>query len=91
MRDGRRASLRVIIVHHQARVNNSRDPPEQRQNEAQKETGDTSSQEHGQRRKNDTEEISQRLHRVFLPAGFFGADETDVRAAFSVARHGAMA
>jgi hypothetical protein len=71
MRDGRCASLRVKIVHHQARVYNSRDPPEQRQNEAQKETGDTSGQEHGQRRKNDAEEISQRFHRLFLPGAFF--------------------
>ena len=71
MRDGRCASLRVIIVHHQARVNNSRDPPQQRQNEAQEETGDTSGHEHRQRRENDAEEISQCFHRLFLPGDFF--------------------
>jgi hypothetical protein len=59
--------LSVIIVHDQAGVNNSWDPAKQRQNYAEKETGNTTGHEHSQWRKNHAEKISQRFHHeLFL-------------------------
>jgi hypothetical protein len=59
------ALLSVIIVHYQASVNDSWNPTKQRQNNAEKETGNTAGHEHSQRRKNHAEKISQRFH-LFL-------------------------
>jgi hypothetical protein len=48
----------VIIIHHQAGVNDSWDPAKQRQNYAEKETGNTTGHEYSQWRKNHAEKIS---------------------------------
>jgi hypothetical protein len=59
-----RALLRVIIIHHETRVDDSRDPAQQRQNNAEEETRDAPSHEHRQRWKNHAEKISQRFHNL---------------------------
>jgi len=56
------ALLSVIIVDHEAGVNDSGNPAEQRQNYAEKETGNTTGHEYSQWRKNHAEKISQRFH-----------------------------
>jgi len=71
MRDCRCALLSVVIIHNKAGVNDSRNPPEQRQNEAQEKTRDATGHEHGQRWKNYAEKISQCFHVFFLPEDFF--------------------
>ena len=58
--------LSVIIVHDQAGMNDPWDPAKQRQNNAEKETGNTTCHEHSQRRKNNAEKISQRFHHEFF-------------------------
>src|SRR5690349_10422245 len=66
------ALLSVIIVHDEAGVNDSWNPAKQRQNQAEKETGNTTGHEHSQRRKNHAEKIPQRFHLfVFLLAFVF--------------------
>jgi hypothetical protein len=61
------ALLSVIVVHNEARVNDSWYPAKQRQNDAEKETGNTTGHEHSQWRKNHAEKISQRFHHeLFL-------------------------
>jgi hypothetical protein len=56
----------VIIIHDQARVNHSRYPQKQSENEAQKETSNSTGEQNGHRRTNDAKEKSQRFH-YFLP------------------------
>jgi hypothetical protein len=61
------ASLRVVIVHHETRMDDPRYPTEQRQNDAEKETRDASGHQHCKGRKYHAEKISQRFHyKLFL-------------------------
>jgi|GraSoiStandDraft_49_1057285.scaffolds.fasta_scaffold10421_2 hypothetical protein len=60
------ALLSVIIIHHQARVNDSWNPAEQSQNDTEKETGDAARHEYRERRQHYTEKISQRFHFSLL-------------------------
>ena len=60
------ALLRVIIIDDKAGVNNARNPTQQRQNEAEKKTGDATCQQHCKRRQHDAEKISQRFHLDFF-------------------------
>jgi hypothetical protein len=62
--------LSVIIVHDKAGVNDSWNPAKQRQNDAEKETGNTAGHEHSQWRKNHAEKISQRFHFRFVVFDF---------------------
>ena len=57
----------VIIIHDQARMNNSWNPAEQSQNDAEEKTRDAARHEHRQWRQHHAEKISQRLHLVALP------------------------
>jgi len=52
------ALLRVVIVHHETRMDDSRYPTEQRQNDAEKKTRDAPGHQHCKRRKYHTEKIS---------------------------------
>jgi len=56
----------VIIIHHQCGVNNSRDPAEQRQKDAEEKTSDPSSHQHGQWWEDHAEKIPQRFHFCFF-------------------------
>src|SRR5438046_260073 len=58
------ALLSVIIVHDETRVDDSRDPAQQGQDDAEEETRNATGHEHRQRRKNDAEKISQRFHNL---------------------------
>src|SRR6266487_1130167 len=62
--DGTRggALFSVIIVHDQAGVNDSWNPAEQSQNDAEKETSNATGQKHRERRQHHAKEISQRFH-----------------------------
>ena len=61
------AFFRVVIVHDETRMDDSRYPAEQRQNEAEEETRDAPGHQHRQWRKNHAEKISQGFHyAVFL-------------------------
>src|ERR1041385_2559434 len=62
--------LSVIIVHHEASVNDSRNPAEQSQNDAEKKTGNATGHKHRQRRQHHAEEISQRFHFRFFVFAF---------------------
>jgi hypothetical protein len=59
---GTGALLSVIVVHHQAGVNDSWDPAKQCQNQTEKETGNATGHKHRHRRQDNTEKISQRFH-----------------------------
>jgi hypothetical protein len=48
----------MIIIHHQCGMNNSRDPTEQRQKDAEKKTPDPAGHKDRQRWQHDTEKIS---------------------------------
>jgi hypothetical protein len=61
------ALLSVIIVHNQARVNDSWNPAEQSQDEAEEEAHNATGHEHGEGWQHDTEKISQRFHLLSLP------------------------
>src|SRR6185369_17107470 len=58
------ALLRVVIVHHETRMDDSRYPTEQRQNDAKKETSDASGHQHSKRRKYHAEKIAERFHNL---------------------------
>src|SRR5437899_10855855 len=75
--------LSVIIIHDQAGVNDSWNPAKQRQNYAEKETGNTTGHEHSQRRENHAEKISQRFHHeLFLAKRPVGCRGDRMRARF---------
>jgi hypothetical protein len=61
------ALLSVIIVHNQARVNNSWNPAEQSQNEAEEEARNAAGHEHREGWQHHAEKISQRFHLLSLP------------------------
>jgi len=60
------ALLRVVIIHYETRMDDSRYPAQQRQNDAKKKTRDASGHQHRKRRKYHTEKISERFHKLFL-------------------------
>jgi hypothetical protein len=58
----RGALLFVIIVHHEARVDNPRYPTKYRENETEKETRQAPGHQHSHWRQNDAEKITQCFH-----------------------------
>ena len=60
------ALFSVVIIYHQARMNNSWNPAEQSQKDTEQETGDATGHEHRKWRQNHAEEISQRFHSSLL-------------------------
>ena len=66
------ALLGVIVVHHQARVNDARNPAKQSQNDTEEETSDATRHKHRKGWEHYAEKISQRFHLRFLAFGFWG-------------------
>ena len=62
MSDAARALFLMIIVHYERGMDHSRNPAEQRQQNAEKKTGDAAGHQDGQRWQHNTEKISQRFH-----------------------------
>jgi len=61
------ALLSMVIVDHKTSVNDSWNPAEQSQNDAEKKTGNATGHKHRERRQHHTEKISQRFHlEIFL-------------------------
>src|SRR5207302_7596054 len=52
----------VVVVHHKACMNDSGNPAQQGQEDAQKKTCDPSGHQYRQRREHHTEKIPQRFH-----------------------------
>lgn len=67
-----RPLLFVIIVYHEARMNDPGNPTEQGQHDAEKKACQPSRHQDRNRRKHDAEEISQRFH-FFFPFFAFGS------------------
>src|SRR6266496_6582951 len=59
-----RSLLSVIIVYHQARMNDAWNPPEQSQKDTEQKTGDTTGHKHRKGRQHHAEKISKRLQLV---------------------------
>ena len=55
--------LSLVIVHHEAGVDNPGDPAEKCEQQAQNETRDSASHEDGDRRKDDAKKVTERFHR----------------------------
>src|SRR3954469_24081106 len=53
--------LRLVIVDHQAGVNHSRDPPQEREQQAEDETQNAAGHQHRDRRQHNAEKITQRF------------------------------
>lgn len=60
------ALFSMIIIYHEARVNDSWNPAEQRQKDTEQETGDATGHEHRKWRQDHAEKISQRFHSSSL-------------------------
>jgi hypothetical protein len=56
------ALFSVIVIYHQARVDDSWNPAEQSQKDTEQETGDATGHEHRKWRQNHAEKISQCFH-----------------------------
>ena len=56
------ALLSMVIVDHKTSVNDSWNPAEQSQNDAEKKTRDSARHKHRKRRQHHAEKISQRFH-----------------------------
>jgi hypothetical protein len=65
--------LSVIIVHDQARVNDSWNPAEQSQKDTEQKTGDATGHKHRKGRQDYAEKISQRLHSGLFLFLFFSS------------------
>lgn len=58
------AMLSLVIVDHEAGVNDAGNPAEKGQQNAEKKTEDPSSHQDSHRRKDDAEEIAERFHSI---------------------------
>jgi glucose dehydrogenase len=64
--------LCVVVIDDQASVNDTRNPTEQSQKEAQEKTGNSPRQQDGKWRQYNAEKISQRFHFFFrFPGSLF--------------------
>jgi hypothetical protein len=54
--------LGLVIINHEAGVNDAGDPAQQRQQKAKDETEDAAGHQNGNRRKNDAEKVAKGFH-----------------------------